>query len=180
MSWKPLGRTSWYPSVLATSAADRRSMGIFSVAGRERSAGRNQFPVAAVRNRESVAGDGGSVRRDDDHHQDASREIHASHARAIDLASDSDVHRIMAQNIRSRPTDWISVAGAETCALSGGSARLIFNNRLDAIVTAALIVMVALVLVESLRQWLGILSGKKQSETKETPFVLTRLAEEQA
>ena len=42
-----------------------------------------------------------------------------------------------------------------------------------------LIVMVGLILVESLRQWFGILSGRKEAQTKESPFVVTRLAEEQ-
>jgi len=40
------------------------------------------------------------------------------------------------------------------------------------------VVMVALVLLESTRQWLEILSGKKQSRVSESPFVMTQLAEE--
>jgi carbon starvation protein len=55
---------------------------------------------------------------------------------------------------------------------------LIFNNRLDAVVTGVLVVMVALVLLESARQWLEILSGKKQLRVSESPFVMTQLAEE--
>ena len=70
------------------------------------------------------------------------------------------------------------LAQARKLAVSGVDARLIFNNRLDAVVTGILIVMVALILVESVRQWFGILSGKKEARTKESPFVVTRLAEE--
>jgi hypothetical protein len=55
---------------------------------------------------------------------------------------------------------------------------LIFNNRLDAVVTGVLVVMVALVLLESTRQWLEILSGKKELRVSESPFVMTQLAEE--
>ena len=55
----------------------------------------------------------------------------------------------------------------------------IFNNRLDAAVTGVLVVMVTLVLVESVRQWTGILSGAKEARVKESPFVRTRLVEEQ-
>jgi hypothetical protein len=42
-----------------------------------------------------------------------------------------------------------------------------------------LVVMVTLVLVESGRQWWGILSGVKEARVKESPFVRTRLVEEQ-
>src|SRR2546426_11224835 len=41
------------------------------------------------------------------------------------------------------------------------TARLIFNNRLDAVVTAALVVMVSLVVIESARVWIGVLTGKR-------------------
>jgi carbon starvation protein len=56
---------------------------------------------------------------------------------------------------------------------------VIFNNRLDAVVTAVLVAMVTLVLIESLRQWIGVLSGREDARLKESPFVATRLAEEQ-
>jgi carbon starvation protein len=74
---------------------------------------------------------------------------------------------------------------AQAHALAAGpatsaTARLIFNNRLDAAVTALLLVMVALVLFESARQWIGVLSGRREARVKETPFVMTRLTEERA
>jgi carbon starvation protein len=62
--------------------------------------------------------------------------------------------------------------------LTKSSTRFIFNNRLDAAVTGALVVMVALVLIESARHWLGILNGRYEAQVKETPFVMTRLAGE--
>lgn len=61
---------------------------------------------------------------------------------------------------------------------TAATARLILNNRLDAAVTAALVVMVAMVLFESARQWIAILSGRTEGRVKEAPFVMTRLAEE--
>ncbi len=60
------------------------------------------------------------------------------------------------------------------------TSRLILNNRLDAAVTAMLVVMVTLVLIESTRQWIGILRGQRDSQVRETPFVMTRLAEERS
>jgi hypothetical protein len=40
------------------------------------------------------------------------------------------------------------------------------------------VVMVALVLIESIRQWLGVLRGQREIVIRETPFVRTRLAED--
>ena len=72
---------------------------------------------------------------------------------------------------------------AQAQALAAGpatstTARLIFNNRLDAAITGVLVVMVTLVLLESVRQWTGILRGAKEPRMKESPFVRTRLVEE--
>ena len=63
---------------------------------------------------------------------------------------------------------------------TSATARLIFNNRLDAAVTGLLLVMVTLVLIESARQWVGVLTGRRASRVRETPFVMTRLSEERA
>jgi carbon starvation protein len=72
---------------------------------------------------------------------------------------------------------------AQAHALAAGptttaTTRLILNNRMDAAVTAGLVMMVTLVLFESARQWIGILSGRRESRVREVPFVMTRLAEE--
>jgi carbon starvation protein len=61
---------------------------------------------------------------------------------------------------------------------TSATAQLVFNNRLDAAVTAVLVVMVTLVLIESVRQWKLVLSGREQASAKESPFVMTRLAED--
>ena len=71
------------------------------------------------------------------------------------------------------------LAQAQQIAYARGNARLVFNNRLDAWVTGFLMALVAVLLVESARQWLAILSGKRKPTTSESPFVPTRLAEEQ-
>ena len=55
--------------------------------------------------------------------------------------------------------NWLSAPAA--------NARLIFNDRLDAVVTCTLIVMVALILIESAVEWLRVLSGRKQARVKE-------------
>jgi carbon starvation protein len=70
---------------------------------------------------------------------------------------------------------------ARQLAAAGANPRLIFNDRLDAAVTGVLVVMVAIILIESGLECMRIISGSKSAATKESPFVMTRLAvEEQA
>jgi carbon starvation protein len=49
--------------------------------------------------------------------------------------------------------------------------RLIFNDRLDAVVTGSLLVLVGLMLIESGREWWRVLSGRKLPQTSESPYV---------
>jgi len=56
------------------------------------------------------------------------------------------------------------------------AAQLVFNDRIDAAVTGALLLLVALVLVESLREWLRVLAGRKVPQVAEAPFVLSRFS----
>lgn len=52
----------------------------------------------------------------------------------------------------------------------------VFNNRLDAIIGLVLIVVVALIVVESLRQWYLLLTGRKEPRLAEAPPVQSQLA----
>jgi carbon starvation protein len=70
---------------------------------------------------------------------------------------------------------------ASAATPSHETSRLIFNDRLDAAVTGVLILMVTLILLESAFLWVRVLSGRKQAQVKEAPFVPTSFAtEEQA
>ncbi|MGB9007711.1 MAG: carbon starvation CstA family protein [Candidatus Acidiferrales bacterium] len=55
--------------------------------------------------------------------------------------------------------------------------RLIFNNRLDAVVTAVLAAMILILLVEAIGEWIVILSGRKKAVLHESPYIATRWAE---
>jgi carbon starvation protein len=55
--------------------------------------------------------------------------------------------------------------------------RLIFNNRLDAAVTAVLAAMIMVLLVEAVGEWIAILSGRKKAVLHESPYTATRWAE---
>src|SRR5580704_7855350 len=55
--------------------------------------------------------------------------------------------------------------------------RLIFNQRLDAAVTAVLALMILVLLVEALVQWYAILSRRSEPVLHESPYVATQWAE---
>src|SRR4051812_1337936 len=176
-AWKPLGRTSWYPSVLATSGLIVAAWGYFLWQGiRDPLGGINSlWPLFGIAN-----------------------QLLAAVALCVATTILIKMHRAKYAVVTLAPLAWLVIvtftaswhkifdqdprigflAQARKLAVSSVDARLIFNNRLDAVVTGILIVMVALILVESVRQWFGILSGKKEAQTKESPFVVTRLAEE--
>ena len=57
------------------------------------------------------------------------------------------------------------------------TSRLIFNQRLDAVVTIVLASMILVLLVEALGQWFAILSKKKKAILQETPYVASQWVE---
>ena len=64
-------------------------------------------------------------------------------------------------------------------AAAPGSARLIFNDQLDAVVTGVLTLLITVIVLEAAREWIRVLSGQKQAQVKEAPFVPTRFATEE-
>jgi carbon starvation protein len=68
-------------------------------------------------------------------------------------------------------------AGLIPAAKIAETHRLIFNQRLDAAVTGVLALMILVLLVEALRQWYAILSGRREAVLHEAPYVATQWAE---
>jgi carbon starvation protein len=52
--------------------------------------------------------------------------------------------------------------------------RLIFNQRLDAGVTAVLALMILVLLVEAVVQWTALLSKRREGILQESPYVATK------
>jgi carbon starvation protein len=179
--YKPLGRTSWYPSILGTSALIVAAWGYFLWQGVKDPLGgiNSLWPLFGIAN-----------------------QLLATVALCVATTIIVKMHRARYAAVTLVPLMWLVAVTftaswhkvfdpnprvgflAQARVLAAGpataaTARLIFNNQLDAAVTGVLVLMVALVLIESARQWIGVLSGKKESRVKETPFVMTRLAEEQ-
>ena len=187
-AWKPLGRTSWYPSTLTTSALIVAAWGYFLWQGvRDPLGGINSlWPLFGIAN-----------------------QLLATIALCVATTILIKMHRARYLWITCTPMAWLVVvtftAGwqkifsdqprlgflAEAGRLQGlldsgtvAAARLaetqaqIFNARLDAFVCAALMVMVATILIDSLRIWIGILRGVRSARVEETAFVVTQLSME--
>lgn len=177
--YKPLGLTSWYPSIIATSALIVAGWGFFLWQGVKDPLGgiNSLWPLFGIAN-----------------------QLLATVALCVATTIIIKMHRARYAAVTLIPLSWLVVvtftaswhkildpdprigflAQAQTLAagtLTSTSTRLIFNNRLDAAVTGVLLIMVALILFESARQWIGILTGRRESGIKESPFVMTRLAE---
>jgi len=179
--YKPLGRTSWYPSILATSALIVSAWGFFLWQGVKDPLGgiNSLWPLFGIAN-----------------------QLLATVALCVATTIIIKMHRTRYAAVTLVPLLWLIAVTftaswhkifdlnprvgflAQAQSLAAGPAtaatgRLIFNNQLDAAVTAVLVVMVALVLIESVRQWVGVLKGSEEAQVKEAPFVMTRLAQEQ-
>jgi carbon starvation protein len=70
-------------------------------------------------------------------------------------------------------------AGAVAAGSIGATQTLIFNARLDAVICGVFVVLVATILIDSIRIWFGILQGTQPGRLAEAPFVPTRLSAEQ-
>ena len=70
-------------------------------------------------------------------------------------------------------------AGKIAAADIAATQTQIFNAKLDAVVTGVLMVLVATVLIDSVRVWVGILNGTRDRRVSETPFVMTQLRAEE-
>jgi carbon starvation protein len=178
--YKPLGRTSWYPSIIGTSAVIVAAWGFFLWQGVKDPLGgiNSLWPLFGIAN-----------------------QLLATVALCVATTIIIKMHRAKYAAVTLIPLAWLvavtftaswhkildasprigflaqarALASAPTTA---ATSRLIFNNQLDAAVTAGLVVMVALVLIESIRQWVGVLRGQREIVMRETPFVRTRLAED--
>jgi len=178
--YKPWGRTSWYPSILGTSALIVGAWGYFLWQG-------VKDPLGGINSLWPLFG--------------ISNQLLATVALCVATTIIIKLHRAKYAAVTLVPLAWLVAATftaswhkmfdanprvgflAQARVLNAGpmtssTARVIFNNRLDAAVTGVLVVMVTLVLVESARQWMGILRGTREAPVKESPFVKTRSVEE--
>src|ERR1700678_272792 len=161
--YKPLGRTSWYPSILVTSGLIVAAWGYFLCQGvKDPRGGINSLWTLFRLAHTMLATVALCVATT------IIIKMHRAKYAAVTLVPlmwlvavtfTASWHKMFDSDPR---VGFLSQARALAAGpVSGATARLIFNNRLDAAVTGVLVVMVTLVLAESLRQWFGILSGAR-------------------
>src|SRR5262249_41250626 len=68
---------------------------------------------------------------------------------------------------------------AGTAANVATTQTLIFNAKLDAAICGILLTLVAIILLDSIRIWTGIIRGTRESRVAEAPFVLSQLQAEE-
>ena len=180
--YKPLGRTSWYPSILGTSALIVASWGYFLWQGVKDPLGgiNSLWPLFGISNQllATVALCVATTIMIKMHRARYAAVTLGPLAWLVAVTFTASWHKMFDPNPRVGFLAQARVLAAGPTPLSSATVRVIFNNRLDAAVTGVLVVMVTLVLVESARQWIGILSGAREARVKEAPFVRTRLVEE--
>ena len=180
--YKPLGRTSWYPSILATSGLIVAAWGYFLWQGVKDPLGgiNSLWPLFGISNQllATVALCVATTIIIKMHRAKYAAVTLVPLAWLVAVTFTASWHKLFDSNPRVGFLAQAQALAAGPTPVSGATAQLIFNNRLDAAVTGVLVIMVALVLVESLRQWWGVLSGAKEARMKESPFVRTRLVEE--
>jgi carbon starvation protein len=178
--WKPLGRTSWYPSILATSGLIVAAWGYFLWQGVKDPLGgiNSLWPLFGISNQllatvalcvaTTIIIKSGRARY--------AAVTLLPLAWLVSVTFTASYHKIFDPNPR---IGFLSHARQLTASNSPDAARLIFNDRLDAVVTGILVVMITLILLESGLEWARVLSGRKVARTKEAPFVLSRFAAEE-
>src|SRR5579872_2298595 len=180
-AWKPLGRTSWYPSVLATSGLIVFAWGYFLWQGvRDPLGGINSlWPLFGIAN-QLLATVALCVATSIIIKMGKARFAPVTLGPLVWLVAvtfTASWHKMFDPN----PRIGFLVHARQLAALSPTyeNLRLIFNDRLDTAVTAALMILVALILLESILLWAGVVTGKREARIKEAPFELTRFVEEQ-
>jgi carbon starvation protein len=181
--WAPMGRTSWYPSIVSSSALVVGAWGYFLVQGVLDPLGgiNSLWPLFGISNQLLAAvalcvGTTIILKRGKQRHIWVTV-LPLAWLLAVTLTAGW-------QKIFSPDPRLGFLAHAERTAAqiasgaldSATGARLIFNDRLDAAMAAVFITVVLLVVVSSVREWLQVMRGRKPAVSRETPFVETAYA----
>jgi carbon starvation protein len=181
--WKPLGRTSWYPSILANSALIVAAWGYFLWQGVKDPLGgiNSLWPLFGISN-QLLATVALCVATTIIIKMGRPKYVPVTLVPLTWLVAvtfSASYYKVFDPNPRIGFLAHARLLESGANAAAPATARLIFNDRLDALVTGILIVLIAAILVESATEWIRVLAGRKQPVLRESPFVATRFAAEE-
>jgi carbon starvation protein len=181
--WEPLGRTSWYPSNIFASALVVGGWGYFLVQGVLDPLGgiNSLWPLFGISNQLLAAvalcvGTTLIIKRGKARYAWVTI-VPLMWLLAVTLTA--GWQKIFSPDPR---LGFLSHAATLIAQIAGGSlepargARLIFNDRLDALMVVIFISVVLLVVLSSAWEWLQILRKRKPAVVRESPFVETAYA----
>ena len=184
--WKPLGRTSWIPGVWGASAAVVGAWGYFLYNGvRDPLGGINSlWPLFGIAN-QLLAGIALCVATTillKMHGWRFAWITAAPLGWLLTVTLTASWQKIFSASPRigfltqARALETAMNAGQIPQAALGSTRTLIFNARLDAVICAVLAVLVAVIVLDSLRVWVRITWGRSTPRVNETPFVPSALS----
>jgi carbon starvation protein len=185
--WKPFGRLNWYPAILLSSAVIVGAWGYFLYQGVVDPLGgiNSLWPLFGISN-QLLAAVALVVATTILLKMGRLKWIWMTllpMAWLVIITMTASYDKIFSANPR---IGFLSFANALAAQLAAGQIpaakiiethRVIFNLRLDAVVTAVLAIMILVLLVEAIVQWYKILSRVKEPVLHETPYVATQWAE---
>jgi len=181
--WRPLGRTSWYPSTVFASAMVVAAWGYFLIQGVLDPLGgiNSLWPLFGISN-QLLAAVALCVGTTLIIKSGKTRHVWVTLVPLTWLLTatlTAGWQKVFAADPRlgflshaAMVADQVA-AGTTTAALG---ARLIFNDRLDAVLTVTFMVITVLVLLSSAREWVLVVTRRKPAEARESPFVETAYA----
>jgi carbon starvation protein len=178
--WRPLGRTSWYPSIVLSSALVVAGWGYFLVQG-------VLDPLGGINSLWPLFG--------------ISNQLLAAVALCVGTTILIKAGKARYAFVTIAPLAWLLVvtftagwqkifdadprlgflahAASTAAQVAAGSldaargARLVFNDQLDALVAGAFLLVTLLVVASSVREWVQVLRGRKAARVNEAPYVET-------
>jgi len=183
--WKPLGRTSWYPSVVLTSTVIVAAWGYFLYQGVVDPLGgiNSLWPLFGIAN-QLLAAIALCVCTTILIKMRKARYVWVTVAPLAWLVSVTMTAAWQKIFNPDRHIGFLAAANDLATQLARGlvpaaqvaeTQRLIFNNRLDAVLTGAFALLVMVILVESARNWYAYAFGGKDPVLNEAPRVRSRI-----
>jgi carbon starvation protein len=178
--WAPLGRTSWYPSTVLTSGLIVAAWGWFLVQGVSDPLGgiNSLWPLFGISNQllAAVALCVGTTVLIKSGKARFAWVTLAPLAWVLTVTLTAGWQKVFAADPRLGFLSHAAHTAEQAAAGSLGAARaarLIFNDRLDAVVALAFMIVTVLVVAASAREWLLVLTRRRPAAAKESPFVET-------